>query len=52
MKTYAPVELHLHEILPSEIDEGDTVPVNYKLQHIRIIVLSRLSHCVYYWYCM
>jgi hypothetical protein len=36
---YARVVVHRHEILPSEIDEGDTVPFYHKLQHIRIIVL-------------
>jgi hypothetical protein len=34
----------LHEILSSEIDEGDTAPFNYHLQHIRIIVL--ISTCI------
>lgn len=31
--------VHLQEILPSERDEGDTVPLNYKLHNIRIIEL-------------
>lgn len=36
--------VHLQEILPPEIDEGDTVPFNYKLHNIRIIVL--ISTCI------
>lgn len=36
--------VHLQEILPSEIDEGDTVALNYKLHNIRIIVL--ISTCI------
>lgn len=38
----ARVVVHLQEILPSEID-GDTVPFNYELNNIRIIVL--ISTC-------
>jgi hypothetical protein len=40
----ARVVVHLQEILPSEIDEGNTVQFNYKLHNIRIIVL--ISTCI------